>query len=185
MKARSLKLLIWGLVIVAALLGMRWLSNNYNLGDLQSSVDTYYWYILTAYALLISVRGVLFIPTLPVILMMASSVEPVIMFITTMLASCCSAYLVCLAVDHLDIQKKLDKLPGRTLKSAKRWVSSSGIAAVTGWAFFPLVFTEIIVYLARLSDMTRKQILLGVAIGEGLFIAILIQVTEWVVSVLQ
>lgn len=182
---RVIKLSVWLTVIVLAIVGMRWLTNTYSISDLHTAVEEYHWYILLGYALLICVRGLLFIPTMPVILMMASAIDPWLMFIVSLGASCCSAYLVCLAVDYLDIQKKLDALPSKTLHRAQHWVNDAGTAAVTGWAFFPLVFTEIIVYLARLSGLKRKQIVLGVAVGEGLLIWMLIAVTGWFVTILQ
>tara|TARA_R110001583_G_scaffold52393_2_gene162801 strand:+ start:11356 stop:11913 length:558 start_codon:yes stop_codon:yes gene_type:complete len=181
---RVLKIIIWGLIAALAITGMQWVFNHYDLIELQALIEKYYWYILSAYALLITLRGILFIPTMPAIIMMASSIDPWVMFVITFSATCASAYLVCLAVDYLDMQKKIDKLSGRTLKRAQDWINSSGVAAVTGWAFFPLVFTDIIVYLARLSGMSYKQILLGIAIGEGMLIIILITVTEWLVGLL-
>ncbi|MEH6454649.1 MAG: VTT domain-containing protein [Psychromonas sp.] len=185
MNARSLKIIIWASIVVTAIWGMRWLSDNYGASELQALIEEYYWYILSSYALLISLRGLLFLPTMPAIIMMASSIDPLIMFSVTLGATCASAYLVCLAVDYLDMQKKIDDMSGKTLKRAQKWINSSGTATVTGWAFFPLVFTDVIVYLARLSGMSRKQILLGIAIGEGLLILILISLTEWLVALLQ
>jgi uncharacterized membrane protein YdjX (TVP38/TMEM64 family) len=182
---RVLKIVIWGLIAGLAITGMQWLFSHYDLSELQDLIEQYYWYIVSAYALLITLRGLLFIPTMPAIIMMASSINPWVMFAITFSATCCSAYLVCLAVDYLDMQKKIDKFPGKTLKRAQGWINSSGVAAVTGWAFFPLVFTDIIVYLARLSGMSYKKIILGIAIGEGLLIMILITVTEWLVALLQ
>jgi len=185
MNSRVLKIILWVVIVIVAIWGMNWLSNEYSISELQQAIEQYYWYILAGYALLISLRGLLFLPTMPAIIMMASSIDYWVMFIVTLSATCCSAYLVCLAVNHLDIQKKLDALPNKTLKRAQQWINSSGMAAVTGWAFFPLVFTDIIVYLARLSGMPYKQILLGIAIGEGLLILLLITITEWLVTLLQ
>ncbi|GLS92091.1 TVP38/TMEM64 family protein [Psychromonas marina] len=182
---RILKIVIWITLVALAILGMRWLTSNYSVSELQDAIEAYYWYILSAYALLISIRGLLFIPTMPVIIMMASSIDYWVMFSVTLVATCCSAYLVCLAVDHLDMHKKIQALPSKTLKRAQEKINSSGMAAITGWAFFPLVFTDIIVYIARLSGMSYKQILLGIAIGEGLLIFIIIALTEWLIALLQ
>jgi uncharacterized membrane protein YdjX (TVP38/TMEM64 family) len=184
MIARAAKVVIWGSIVIVAIWAMNWLVSRYSVNELQDAIEQYYWYILSGYALLISVRGLLFIPTMPVIMMMANSINYWTMFSVTLAATCCSAYLVCLAVDNLDMQKKVDALPGKTIKRAQHWINSSGIVAVTGWAFFPLVFTDIIVYLARLSGMSYKQIILGIAVGEGLLILILIIVTEWLVNIL-
>jgi len=184
MSVRLIKIVIWFSIVVMAIWGMKWLINSYSVSELQDAVEAYYWPIIAGYALLLSLRGLLFLPTMPVIIMMANSVDYWVMFSVTLSATCCSAYLVCLAVDNLDMHKKLNALPNKSIKRAQRWINSSGMAAVTGWAFFPFVFTDLIVYLARLSGMSYKQILLGVAIGEGLLIFIIIVTTEWLVNML-
>ncbi|WED24868.1 hypothetical protein L3Q72_18510 [Vibrio sp. JC009] len=180
-----IKLVVWGAVVVLAILGVQWLNNNYTLAEMREVITDNQWYVLSGYAALISVRGVLFIPTMPFILLMASVVESWLLFSVTLTASCCSAYLVCLAVDYLDITKKLNAMPGKSIQRAQNWVNSMGVAAVAGWAFFPLVFTEIIVYLARISGLTRKQVIVAVALGEGLLIGLLTSLTEWVSGLVQ
>ncbi|MDB1124219.1 hypothetical protein [Vibrio algarum] len=180
-----LKLLIWLGIVVTAILGMNWLNNTYSIDEMQEGIETYQWYFLTVYALIISLRGLLFIPTMPIILMMASAIEPWLLFLVTLTMSCVSSYLVCLAIDYLDMQKRINALPGKAIKRAQHWINTMGIPAIAGWAFFPLVFTELIVYLARLAGLARKQIILAVAVGEGLLISVLIFVTDWVTNLIQ
>ncbi|WP_432463507.1 hypothetical protein [Agarivorans sp. QJM3NY_33] len=182
MKAK-LKLVLWIAIALLAIVGMQGLSSNYSLSDMRAMVDVYYWYILPAYTLVIFLRGVLFIPTMPLILLMASSIDPLLMFLLTLVASCSSAYLVCLAIDYMDMQKRLEALPSKSVQRAQRWVRSFGVAAIAGWAFFPLVFTELIVYLARLAGLPRRQIVMAVGLGEGLLISGLIVVVSWFTSV--
>ncbi|MDB1124273.1 hypothetical protein [Vibrio algarum] len=180
-----IKVVVWVVIVVIAIVGIRWLNNTYTLSEMQEAITNNQLYVLTGYAALISVRGVLFIPTMPLIMVMASVVESWLFFSVTLTASCCSAYVVCLAVDYLDMQNKLNVLPDTSVKRAQNWVNSMGVAAVAGWAFFPLVFTEIIVYLARLSGLTKKQLIASVAIGEGLLIGLLTSLTEWVSGLVQ
>ena len=175
----KLKLLLWLCLVASAIVAMHQVSGAYTLNDVREALDSYYVSILLGYAALICIRGLLFIPTLPFIVLMANALEPKLMFAVTLAASCASAYLVCFTVDHLEIQRFLDKLPQKSLHRGQRAIQSFGVAAVAGWAFFPLVFTEIIVYLARLSDMSRRQIVAAVAVGEGLMIACLISLTQW------
>lgn len=180
-----IKILAWISVIVIAILGVRWINDTYSLSQMRELIIVNQWYVLIGYAVLISVRGILFIPTMPFILLMSSVIEAWLLFGVTLAASCCSAYLVCLAVDYLNIQRRIDALPGGSVKKAQEWINSMGVAAVAGWAFFPLVFTEIIVYLARLSGLTKKQLVVAVAIGEGFLIAILALLAEWTSGLIQ
>jgi uncharacterized membrane protein YdjX (TVP38/TMEM64 family) len=181
----SYKFVVWLTVVVLAVLGVRWLNNNYTLDEMRTLIVEYDWYILLAYAGLISIRGVLFVPTLPFILLMASVVDPLPLFTITLLATCCSTYFVCVAVDNLNMQKRVNARSGRTIKQAQKWVNSMGAAAVAGWALFPFVFTEAIVYVARVSGLTRKQLVTSVAIGEGILIAVIVLLTDWVVKLIE
>jgi uncharacterized membrane protein YdjX (TVP38/TMEM64 family) len=180
-----IKIALWVSVIIAAILGIRWLNDTYTLLEMRDVISDNQWVVLSAYALIISLRGILFIPTMPFILLMASVIETWLLFSVTLAASCCSAFLVCLAVEYFDIEKKLNALPVSSIKRAQHWINSMGVAAVAGWAFFPLVFTEIIVYLARLSGLTKKQLILAVAIGEGLLIGLLTSFSNWIGSLVQ
>ncbi|WP_299144052.1 VTT domain-containing protein [uncultured Vibrio sp.] len=180
-----IKVAVWVSIVVITIFSIRWLNETYTLAEMRQFITDNQWYVLTGYAALISVRGLLFIPTMPFILLMASVVESWLLFGITLIASCCSAYLVCLAVDYLDFHKKLNALPSKSVKRAQNWINSMGVAAVSAWAFFPLVFTEIIVYLALLSGLTKRQLVVAVAIGEGLFIGLLTYLTDWVSNLVQ
>ncbi len=180
-----IKAAVWISIVVFAVLGIRWLNETYTLAEMQQVITDNQWYVLTGYVALITVRGLLFIPTMPFIMLMASVVDSWLLFGVTLVASCCSTYLVCLAVDYLGFQNKLNALPSSSVKRAQNWINSMGVAAVSGWAFFPLVFTEIIVYLARLSGLTKKELIIAVAIGEGLLIGLLVFLTDWISNLVQ
>ncbi|ORT48711.1 hypothetical protein ST37_16685 [Vibrio sp. qd031] len=173
---------VWLVIAISAITTTQNIVSNYSLDEMQALVDENFYPLIAAYALLISVRGLLFIPTLPIIIVMASSLPPLMMFGVTLLASCCSCYLVCLAVDHFDMNKRIEKLPQKSVKKAQRWIQRLGVPAIAGWAFFPFVFTELIVYLSRISGMKRKHIVFAAGLGEGLLIAGIIYVTDWFVT---
>lgn len=177
-----LKLCCWITTAALAIYTMKQLTSSYSLVDMQQAINLYYLPILASYALVISIRGLLFIPTLPVILLMAGSINSITMLSITLAASCISAYIVCLAVDLMDLEKRLSTLPTRTVEKAQNWVQNYGVAAIAGWAFFPFVFTEIIVYLARFAGISKQQILLSVALGEGLMLCILVYITDWFIG---
>ncbi len=181
MKER-LKLICWVTTAMLAIYGMEEVTSTYSFTDMQQAINLYYLPILTIYILLICIRGLLFIPTMPIILLMASSIDNVVMLGITLVASCISSYLVCLAVDIMDFKKRLEKLPAKSINKAQEWVQTYGIAAIAGWAFFPFVFTEIIVYLARIAGISKQQIIISVAIGEGIMLCILVYITDWFIK---
>lgn len=177
--AKKKSLILWGLLIGTAILAIQQLLTKYELSELQLLIEAYQAPLLIAYAGLLSVRGVLFVPTIPFIILMASAISAPLMFSVTLAASTMSAWLVCVAVDKFGFTEKLDRLPAKTVKRGTGFVEEWGFYAVVGWAFFPFVFTEFIVYLARIGRMSRTSIVLAVAIGEGALIYLLMAMTEY------
>ncbi len=178
----KIKLLCWAVSATLAIYVMEEITTTYSFSDMQQAISSYYLPILIVYLMIICIRGLLFIPTMPLILLMASSIDSMTMLGLTLAASCVSAYFVCLAVDFMDIKKRIEKLPAKSVIKAQNWVQTYGIAAIAGWAFFPFVFTELIVYLARAAGISKQQIIMSVALGEGLMLCILVYITDWFIK---
>jgi len=179
---KKLKFFCWATSVLFAIYSMEQINNSYSLNEMQHIISLYYLPILVVYILIISLRGLLFIPTMPLILLMVSSIDGILMFVITLVSSCISAYLVCLAVNFIDFKKHIEKLPTRSIERAQNWIQSYGIIAIAGWAFFPFVFTELIVYLARFSGISKQQIMISVLLGEGLMLGILVYITDWFIN---
>lgn len=179
---RKIKLLCWVTAAALAIFTMQSVYSSYSLADMEDAIAIYSTPILACYIVLIAIRGVLFIPTMPVILIMASVLDNLLILAVTLIATCVSSYLVCLAVDHMDFHSRIRTLPSKSVRKAQYWIQSYGIIAIAGWAFFPFVFTEIIVYLARAAGISKQQIVLSVALGEGFMLCILVYITDWFIN---
>ncbi|TCS43897.1 hypothetical protein [Reinekea marinisedimentorum] len=158
--------------------------SHFSLLEIQKLIEAHKVLLLILYSALLSVRGVLFVPTIPFIILMAGTLDGTLAFVVTLAASTTSAYLVCVAVDTFNFAAKLEKIPAKSLKRATQALQSYGFYAVVGWAFFPFVFTEFIVYLARIGGLSRRRIVTAVAIGEGALIYMIIETTEYFKSLL-
>lgn len=174
---KTIKLGLWLLTILSSLFGIQRLLTVYTLTELKALIEANQITLLAAYALLISLRGLLFVPTMPFIILMASTISNMLMFSVTLAASLMSAYLVCLAVDRLALQQHLFSKPKKAVLKAQSAINNYGLYAVAGWAFFPFVFTEIIVYLARATNMRKTTILFAIAVGEGGLIYLVVKAT--------
>jgi uncharacterized membrane protein YdjX (TVP38/TMEM64 family) len=179
MSGKSFKLGLWFATVLAALFGIQQLLSLYSLAELKVLIEAHQFILLAAYAVLIALRGLLFVPTMPFIILMASTINNTLMFMVTLAASLLSAYLVCLAVDRLALQQHLFSKPKKAVLKAQGAINNYGLYAVAGWAFFPFVFTEIIVYLARATSMRKTTILFAIAVGEGGLIYLVVQATEF------
>ncbi|TXR54700.1 VTT domain-containing protein [Reinekea thalattae] len=172
------KLFIWLGMIILALFSMQQLVSHYSWSEIQQLMQQYETPILMAYFVLLSFRGVLFVPTMPFIILMAYSFHPLLVFAVTLMASTLSAWVVCVAVDRFNFAEKAAKLSARHHAKASNALEKYGFFAVLIWALTPITFTELIVYLARIGQLSRWRIIPAVILGEGSLILFIILLTD-------
>jgi uncharacterized membrane protein YdjX (TVP38/TMEM64 family) len=79
---------------------------------------------------------------------------------------------------HLD--ELLQQKHARQLDRARDLLNRFGLPIVIGWAFFPLLPTDLICYLAGVLRIRILTCLAGVAIGEGAICATYIFLGDWI-----
>ena len=126
------------------------------------------------YLVLGCLRGFTLVPATSLVLLGIVFFEPWPLFALTLvgiLASSASVFYFAEAL-HLDevLREKHKTRLGRVRSLLERY----GLLIVIGWAFFPLLPTDLICYLAGVVRMRITTLLLGVAVGEGAICAIYI-----------
>lgn len=152
--------------------------NDLTIDQLQVWVIEYRWIVFTCYLLIISLRGLLLLPTSPVIIMMIALIPSWQAFILTLIGSGLSATLVVFAVKDFGLATQLNKSRWLPLRFAHYWMVKFGVPVIAAWAFFPFVFTEFIVYLAAITRLSKRSIVIATIIGEAGLIWLLILMVE-------
>lgn len=150
------------------------LSQQLSFAELRIWVDTYAIWALMGYIIILSLRGLLFMPTLPLILLCAALAPAWLAFTTTFIGTMVSALLVTTVVGKILAAHPEAELTHKRWRRAKAWLHRYGISAIAGWAFFPFVFTEAIVYVAAYSGMARRRVVIATCIGECFLIMLLV-----------
>ncbi|WP_119393218.1 TVP38/TMEM64 family protein [Salinibius halmophilus] len=150
------------------------LSQQLTFDALRNWVETYALWALIAYIVILSLRGLLFMPTMPLILLCAALAPAWLAFTATFIGTLTSAFLVTTVVAKILQSHPEAKLTHKRWRRAKAWLHRYGVSAVAGWAFFPFVFTEAIVYVAAYSGMPRKRVIVATCVGECFLIMLLI-----------
>lgn len=174
-KQRLYRLLVgWMVIAGVAFFLSTHLSRTLTFSELKMWVDTYAIWTLLAYVAILSLRGLLFMPTLPLILLCAALAPAWVAFLATFTGTMISAILVTTVVAKI-LQAHPDaQLNHRRWRRAKAWLHRYGTTAIAGWAFFPFVFTEAIVYVAAYSGIRQKKVVIATCIGECFLIILLI-----------
>jgi len=167
-------LALWLLIILTALALWVLAFNRLTIEQLTAWVDQFKWLVLLIYLIILSLRGLLLIPTTPMIVMIIALLPSWQAYIVTLLGSTISISLVVFAVKDFGFAGFIAKSRSLPIRYVHFWMMRFGIPVITAWAFFPFVFTELIVYLAALSRLSKTSIIIAAVIGEAGLIWLLI-----------
>jgi uncharacterized membrane protein YdjX (TVP38/TMEM64 family) len=112
-------------------------------------------------------RSFTLIPATSLVLLGTVFLPPPILFPLTLVGILASSAAVYYFAEALRIDEVLARQHGEHLARVRALLERHGFPIVVGWAFFPLVPTDLICYLAGVIRMPIAALLLGVALGEG------------------
>ena len=130
------------------------------------------------YLVLGCLRSFTLIPATSLVLLGTVFLPPAILFPLTLVGILASSAAVYYFAEALHLDELLAKKHAGQLERVRTLLEKHGFPIVVGWAFFPLVPTDLICYLAGVIRMSIAKVLLGVAIGEGAICAIYIFVGD-------
>ena len=130
------------------------------------------------YLVLGCLRSFTLIPATSLVLLGTVFLPPAILFPLTLVGILASSAAVYYFAEALHLDEVLARQHGDKLARLRALLERHGFPIVVGWAFFPLVPTDVICYLAGVIRMSIAKVLLGVAIGESAICAIYIFVGD-------
>lgn len=123
-------------------------------------------------------RSFTLIPATSLVILGTVFLPPAILFPLTLVGILVSSAAVYYFAETLHIDEILKEKHGEQLARVRALLERHGFPIVVGWAFFPLVPTDLICYLAGVTRMPIAVLLLGVGIGEGAICAVYIFVGD-------
>ena len=179
---------LWLLIIVAGLLTyFTWLGNDLTsvTSALTGYVDDWFGLSLLIYTLVLSVRGMTFIPSTPLLFIGIVLFPAHLTFAVNMLGILLSCLLVMLAIQQVGIDVALARVSNRHYVKVRDRIDRNGYYAIVLWSFFPFAPTDAIVYVASSMRVSRKKIVAGVMTGEAILNALYIYGAELLIQQLR
>lgn len=123
-------------------------------------------------------RSFTLIPATSLVILGTVFLPPAILFPLTLVGILASSAAVYYFAEALHLDEVFARRHAAELARVRGLLERHGFPIVVGWAFFPLVPTDLICYLAGVIRMPIAKLLLGVGLGEGAICAVYIFVGD-------
>jgi len=131
------------------------------------------------YLVLGCLRGFTMLPATSLVIMGLVFFPPVPLYALTLAGIIVSSASVYYFAEALHLDELLTTRHARQLDRLRTLLDRHGLPIIIGWSFFPLVPTDLIVYLSGVLRIRIATCLAGVAVGEGTICAIYIFLGDW------
>jgi uncharacterized membrane protein YdjX (TVP38/TMEM64 family) len=119
-------------------------------------------------------RGFTFIPSTTLVLTALPFIASWPLFWLTLAGILVSSGSIYFFAEALHLEEVLARRHEDRVRRLTAWLQKYELPVIIGWSFFPLVPTDLIVYVCGILRVSVVKCLIGVAIGEGAICAIYI-----------
>lgn len=172
---RRVVVALWGVLIVTGL-SLYWVyfadSLDTTLTALQDLATEHYLWVAITYVLFLAIRGLTLMPSTPLLFAGILLFPDWLAYTLNMAGIIVSSWLVILAIQYTGFGARLDRLRSPRVARMEERLQAHGAPIIVTWSFFPLVPTDLIVYIATLLRFSKRTILAAVMAGEATLNAI-------------
>ena len=166
-KVRQRTLFIWIGVIVVTLILYVAKPDLFDISFLRENVSNHKVPVLLLYLTILTFIGLTVIPSTPFAVAGVLLFPPVTAYIINLIGIITSSIVVYYFTKYLRLDVWLDsKYPAR-IEKIKKALLKKELPIIAGWSFFPLVPTDLIIYVSSTLNIPFWKCALGVLIGEG------------------
>ncbi len=159
--------IVWLLVVVAVLTLYLMNQDRIDVDWIRGVVHDNRFFIIPFYLLLLSLLGLTFIPSTPFAIAGVLLFDPTLAYFLTLVGIITSSTIVYHFAGFLGLRDAFEtKYPEQT-KKVRAALDRKELPIIIGWSFFPVVPTDLIIYVASTLEVPLWKCLLGVLVGEG------------------
>ncbi len=166
-KIRKKTLIIW-IAIVTVLLFCYFLNKDlFDISFLKEFTNDNYLMVIAIYLVILTFIGLTFIPSTPFAIAGVLLFPPVEAYLINLIGIITSSAIVYYFTQYLRLNKWIEaKYPAQILK-IKNALKRKEMPIIAGWSFFPVVPTDLIIYVGSTLNIPYWKCALGILIGEG------------------
>jgi len=123
--------------------------------------------IIPFYLLLLSLLGLTFIPSTPFAVAGIFLFDPTLAYLLNLVGIVTSSTIVYHFARFLGFRYVLETRYPEKTKTVEAALARKELPIIIGWSFFPVVPTDLVIYVASTLKVPLWKCLLGVLVGEG------------------
>ncbi len=123
--------------------------------------------IVPFYLLLLSLLGLTFIPSTPFAIAGVFLFDPTFAYLLNLVGIITSSTIVYHFAGFLGLREAFENRYPEKVARVRSALDRKELPIIVGWSFFPVVPTDLIIYVASTLKIPLWKCLLGVLIGEG------------------
>jgi len=139
----------------------------FDITFLQNFVADYKIWVVLFYILLLSVLGLFFIPSTPFAIAGVALFTHGEAYLFNLLGILTSSTIVYFFAKFLGLDHHFKERYPKQLKKTRKALKNKEMPIIVGWSFFPVVPTDLIIYVSSSLRIPLWKCLIGVLIGEG------------------
>jgi uncharacterized membrane protein YdjX (TVP38/TMEM64 family) len=158
---------VWILAVVAVLSLYLTHKEQIDVEWIRGVVHDNRFLIIPFYLLLLSCLGLTFIPSTPFAIAGVALFDPALAYLLNLVGIITSSTIVYHFAGFLGLREAFEsRYPDKILK-VQSALNRKELPIIVGWSFFPVVPTDLIIYVASTLKIPLWKCLLGVLLGEG------------------
>ncbi len=157
----------WLLVVAVALTLFMAYQDRIDVNWIRGLVHDNRLLIIPCYLLLLSLLGLTFIPSTPFAIAGVILFDPTLAYFLNLVGIITSSTIVFHFAGFLGLRDAFETRYPEQTKKVRRALDRKELPIIIGWSFFPVVPTDLIIYVASTLEIPLWKCLLGVLLGEG------------------
>lgn len=171
MKARKITFCLWLLLIAAGITTYIVFPEKLSHSFLQEISENNLFAVFFIYYLIISLRGLMLIPSTPLLLAGVLIFDPFKLYLINLAGILTSSTIVYYFSKYLGFDIYFETKYKRAAQKIRERLEDKELPIIVGWSFFPLTPTDLVVYIGSTLRISVFKCLLGVLIGEAVLTA--------------
>jgi uncharacterized membrane protein YdjX (TVP38/TMEM64 family) len=168
MKFRKITFCLWLILVMGIIITYFLFPEIFSLSFMEETAVDHPIAVLMIYYLIISFKGLTFMPGTPILLAGMMLFSPVEVFFVNMAGIMTSTLLVYYFSKYLEFDVFFETKYNKYIEKIKANLINKELPVIIGWSFIPCFPTDVIVYIGSTLRVNVLKCLIGVFIGEAI-----------------